>query len=130
MKAKQSYRSISVLLAFIALCCMFAQTSEEKAVVIPITGDTEYVHDPSIIKDGNTWYLFGTANGPHRDGELPMRCSTDLREWKKCGNVFATIPEWIKRESPQTKELWAPDISYFNGEYHLYYAFSEFGKKT
>jgi len=109
---------------------MFAQTSEEKAVVIPITGDTEYVHDPSIIKDGNTWYLFGTANGPHRDGELPMRCSTDLREWKKCGNVFATIPEWIKRESPQTKELWAPDISYFNGEYHLYYAFSVFGKNT
>ena len=40
------------------------------------------------------------------------------------------IPDWIKNESPQTKELWAPDISYFNREYHLYYAFSVFGKNT
>ncbi len=27
-------------------------------------------------------------------------------------------------------ELWAPDISYFDGGYHLYYAFSVFGKNT
>ncbi|MFZ1140782.1 MAG: arabinan endo-1,5-alpha-L-arabinosidase [Candidatus Sulfotelmatobacter sp.] len=26
--------------------------------------------------------------------------------------------------------MWAPDVSYFNGEYHLYYAFSVFGKNT
>jgi arabinan endo-1,5-alpha-L-arabinosidase len=74
--------------------------------------------------------LFGTANGPVRDGELPIRCSRDLHAWKRCGNVFDKIPDWIKKESPETKELWAPDISYFNGEYHLYYAFSVFGKNT
>jgi arabinan endo-1,5-alpha-L-arabinosidase len=50
--------------------------------------------------------------------------------WKRCGNVFGKIPDWIMRESPETKELWAPDISYFNGEFHLYYAFSVFGKNT
>jgi len=44
--------------------------------------------------------------------------------------VLDQIPDWIKNESPQTKELWAPDISYFNREYHLYYAFSVFGKNT
>jgi arabinan endo-1,5-alpha-L-arabinosidase len=32
--------------------------------------------------------------------------------------------------SPKTSELWAPDISYFDGQYHLYYAFSAFGKNT
>jgi arabinan endo-1,5-alpha-L-arabinosidase len=32
--------------------------------------------------------------------------------------------------SPKTEELWAPDISYFDGLYHLYYAFSLFGKNT
>ena len=90
----------------------------------------EYVHDPSIAKDGDTWYLFGTANGQIRDGELPIRCSQDLRVWKRCGNVFDKVPDWIKKESPATKELWAPDISYFNGEFHLYYAFSVFGKNT
>jgi len=100
------------------------------AQVLAVTGDTEYVHDPSIIKDGDTWYLFGTANGPNRTGEIPIRCSNDLHVWKRCGNVFDQIPAWIKEQSPQTKELWAPDISFFDGEYHLYYAFSVFGKNT
>ena len=74
--------------------------------------------------------MFGTAHGPIRNGELPIRCSKDLQAWKRCGSVFAHVPEWIQKESPKTRELWAPDISYFNGEYHLYYAFSVFGKNT
>lgn len=36
----------------------------------------------------------------------------------------------IHAESPETKALWALDISYFDGRYHLYYAFSAFGKNT
>jgi arabinan endo-1,5-alpha-L-arabinosidase len=98
--------------------------------IIKLTGDVEFTHDPSIIRDGNTWYIFGTNNGSERSGELPIRCSPDLHYWKRCGYVFPGIPEWIKKESPETKELWAPDISYFSGEYHLYYAFSAFGKNT
>src|SRR6185437_2609130 len=71
----------------------------QHAEVIAVTGDTEYAHDPSIIRDGSTWYEFGTANGPNRDGELPIRCSQDLHQWEKCGVVFKTVPEWIKKES-------------------------------
>jgi arabinan endo-1,5-alpha-L-arabinosidase len=97
---------------------------------VSVSGDIEYTHDPSIAKDGDTWYLFSTANGPNRKGELPIRCSQDLRHWAVCGSVFDQIPQWIKQQSPETKELWAPDISFFNGEYHLYYAFSVFGKNT
>jgi arabinan endo-1,5-alpha-L-arabinosidase len=97
---------------------------------INVSGDIEYTHDPSVAKDGDTWYLFSTANGPNRKGELPIRCSQDLRRWTVCGSVFDQIPQWIKQLSPETKELWAPDISFFNGEYHLYYAFSVFGKNT
>ncbi len=98
--------------------------------VINVEGDIQFVHDPSIAKDGDTWYLFSTANGPIRDGELPIRCSQDLHLWHRCGTVFDKVPDWIKKESPATKELWAPDISFFNGEFHLYYAFSVFGKNT
>jgi arabinan endo-1,5-alpha-L-arabinosidase len=95
-----------------------------------VEGDVEGVHDPSIIAQGGTWYLFGTATekGPH--AQLPMRCSNDLQHWKRCGAVFAGIPDWIQKESPETKDLWAPDISYFNGKYHVYYAYSAFGKNT
>ena len=98
--------------------------------VINVRGDSEFVHDPSIIKEGETWYLFSTTTGRKPDGEIPIRCSQDLHEWKRCGNVFDDIPGWIKQESPGTKNLWAPDISFFNGEYHLYYAYSLFGKNT
>lgn len=98
--------------------------------VIGVTGDVEGTHDPSIIKDGRTWYLFGTATEPKRDGEVPVRCSQDLHHWSRCGYVLPGIPQWIQKESPETKELWAPDISYFDGQYHLYYAFSAFGKNT
>ena len=110
---------------------VLGQTAPEATPhVISVSGDTEYTHDPCIAKDGETWYLFSTASGPNRKGELPIRCSQDLRRWALCGSVFDQIPHWIKQESPDTKELWAPDISFFNGEYHLYYAFSVFGKNT
>jgi arabinan endo-1,5-alpha-L-arabinosidase len=121
---------------FLTLCLAittlaYANDNREQAPqVVKVEGDAEYTHDPSIAKDGDTWYLFGTANGPARGGELPIRCSQDLHIWKMCGYVFDKIPQWIRKESPETKELWAPDISYFNGEYHLYYAFSAFGKNT
>jgi len=121
---------------FIILCSLTAafalaeDNQQNTPQVVKVEGDVEYMHDPSIAKDGDTWYLFGTANGPVRKGELPIRCSNDLHVWKMCGYVFDKIPEWITKESPKTKELWAPDISYFNGEYHLYYAFSVFGKNT
>jgi arabinan endo-1,5-alpha-L-arabinosidase len=98
--------------------------------VYQVDGDVAGTHDPSIIKDGETWYLFATATGPNHLGELQIRCSKDLHHWKACGYVFPAVPEWVKKELPDTKELWAPDISYFNGEFHLYYAFSAFGKNT
>jgi arabinan endo-1,5-alpha-L-arabinosidase len=116
--------------AALVVVTLWSDSSYAQSRTIAVSGDVEYVHDPSMIKDGNTWYEFGTANGPVRDGELPIRCSPDLHAWKRCGNVFDHIPDWIKKESPATKELWAPDISFFNGEYHLYYAFSVFGKNT
>jgi arabinan endo-1,5-alpha-L-arabinosidase len=97
---------------------------------LAVEGDVEFTHDPSIIKDGDAWYLFATASGPDRKGELPIRCSSDLKHWRQCGYVFPAVPDWIKQQSPQTRELWAPDISFFRGEYRLYYAFSVFGKNT
>jgi len=121
---------ISAFLLGLLFLTSRATPREQKPVVLKLDGDVEYTHDPSIAKDGNTWYVFGTNNGPERTGELPIRCSPDLHQWKRCGYVFQRMPEWIQKESPGTKELWAPDVSYFNGEFHLYYAFSLFGKNT
>jgi arabinan endo-1,5-alpha-L-arabinosidase len=124
-----------VLMAMLASISSAPTASHQPAAlaepqVISVAGDVEGTHDPSIIKDGSSWYLFGTATEPKRDGELPVRCSQDLHRWSRCGYVLPGIPQWIQKESPETKELWAPDISYFDGQYHVYYAFSAFGRNT
>jgi arabinan endo-1,5-alpha-L-arabinosidase len=109
---------------------LVAPAFAQDAKVIPVNGDVQGIHDPSIMKDKDTWYVFSTQTGPPSQGELPIHCSSDLHEWKACGSVFPSIPQWIKEKSPNTKNLWAPDISYFNGLYHLYYAYSAFGVNT
>jgi arabinan endo-1,5-alpha-L-arabinosidase len=129
MKASFLKTYIALFVLFFGISAIHGQESANPHV-IKVEGDVEYVHDPSIIKDGDTWYLFSTANGPNRKGELPIRCSKDLDHWMLCGSVFDKVPDWIQKESPATKELWAPDISYFDGKFHLYYAFSVFGKNT
>lgn len=94
-----------------------------------VSGDIWGTHDPSIIKQGTTWYVFATGRAPD-GGQLPIRCSTDLDHWHFCGHVFEAIPDWIRQASPGTRDLWAPDISFYRGEYRLYYAYSLFGKNT
>jgi arabinan endo-1,5-alpha-L-arabinosidase len=88
-----------------------------------------YIHDPSMIREGSTWYLFSTGdpNGGVNDGDIQIRVSTDLRSWRLAGTVFLRIPTWITNRVADVRNLWAPDISYFDGLYHLYYAASSFG---
>ena len=93
----------------------------------PLQGDFWFTHDPSIAKDGPTYYVFATGKAPG-GGQLPLRCSEDLTHWRMCGHVFDQIPQWIQQRSPGTKELWAPDISHTHGQYRLYYAYSLFGR--
>jgi arabinan endo-1,5-alpha-L-arabinosidase len=117
-----------------------------------LSGEYAGTHDPSIAVDHGVYYVFatGAVHPDHGEGpppapptgdkparpasaqlpQFPVRCSTDLHAWKRCGAVFPAIPEWIQQMSPKTEELWAPDVSYFDGLYHLYYAFSVFGKNT
>ncbi|MFC0203993.1 arabinan endo-1,5-alpha-L-arabinosidase [Novosphingobium soli] len=86
-----------------------------------LTGDL-VVHDPVIIRDGDTYYVFSTV-GKY----IGIKTSTDLKTWKDAGSVFAEIPAWAKEAIPGTDGIWAPDISYVNGEYRLYYSVSTFG---
>jgi arabinan endo-1,5-alpha-L-arabinosidase len=86
-----------------------------------LAGDIRNVHDPAVIGEGRTFYLFSTRAG------ISVRCSEDLVRWRLCGDVFAHLPQWAVEEVPGLRGLWAPDISYFNGSYHLYYSASTFG---
>lgn len=84
------------------------------------------VHDPVMIRQGDAFYLFCTGNG------IQVFSSTDLNAWRREAPVFSRPPAWIQKALPQFRgsSLWAPDISYHNGLYYLYYAASVFGKNT
>lgn len=89
-----------------------------------LTGDLVPTHDPVIIREGDTYHVFSTGNGGRY---IETRTSTDLIHWTATGPLFTTLPDWAKQAVPGTDGMWAPDISYVNGRYRLYYAVSTFG---
>lgn len=118
--------------AFAAIFVLFMLTGCQRTAVVPrmldLQGDLG-VHDPVIIRQADTYYIFYTGGRPGR-GFIPEKCSQDMIHWQQCGFVFDKLPEWAPIEVPGTRGIWAPDISYFNGLYHLYYSVSTFGKNN
>ena len=82
--------------------------------------------DPAIIEahDGSGFYVFSTGHG------VKVFHSLDLKSWKRIGQVFQQhVPPWAEKAVPGCDGIWAPDIQYFNGRYHLYYSVSTFGSQ-
>lgn len=87
-------------------------------------GFVQRIHDPVMTKEGDTYYVFSTGS------RIRFACSQDMITWAYCGVVFDAIPAWIADSIRGVTDLWAPDISYFNGKWHLYYAASTFGSRN
>jgi arabinan endo-1,5-alpha-L-arabinosidase len=78
-----------------------------------------------MIKQDSLYYIFHTGFG------ISVWSSPDMKNWKKEKQVFAAAPAWAVAAVPGFRgHIWAPDISYHNGLYYLYYACSAFGKNT
>ena len=75
-------------------------------------------HDPSAIESNGTYYEFQTGLG--------AKTSTNLTTWNGASAPFGT-PAWMTAAVTGVTDLWAPDVSFFSGTYHLYYAGSTFG---
>jgi arabinan endo-1,5-alpha-L-arabinosidase len=76
------------------------------------------VHDPVMIKAGDTYYVFHTG--------LSMKTSKDMVNWTNIGPVFdkAAPLSWWNDDIKDKIGLWAPDIHWADGKYHLYYSVS------
>ena len=120
-------KRVLVIIGLLGISC-HNTAMELEPEMLGLQGDLR-VHDPVMIRQGDTFYVFSTG-GPRRGGIIPIRCSNDLYTWRRCGSVFGQLPEWATREIPGARGAWAPDISHFNGKYHLYYSVSTFGKNS
>ena len=107
------FKIVIFLICFFSLPCV--------CLGLFLEGNFRYVHDPSIIKHDGWYYLFSTGLG------VPVKKSKDLFTWIPSKSVFEKNPNWASKTIPQVKDLWAPDICFYNNEYHLYYSVSSQG---
>jgi arabinan endo-1,5-alpha-L-arabinosidase len=91
-----------------------------------IEGDIVGIHDPVIIRERDTYYVFAT-NSDAPPATIRIRSSPDLIHWTKRGHVFDQLPGWATTLIPGARGAWAPDIAKVGGRYLLYYSVSTFG---
>ncbi len=93
-------------------------------VRMPFYGDVG-LHDPGTMrKEGSSYFIYGDGTG------IPGITSTDLRNWTAANSVFTNSPPpWTTNAVPggSPDYFWAPDLAFFNGLWHMYYAYSQWG---
>lgn len=98
------------------------------------------VHDPSVAKDGNNYYMYGTdasyGNVLNGRGHFPYKYSKDLVNWYYVGSAMPqTPPTWIKDSLNAVRSrlglspivnpsygFWAPCVRKVGNVYRMYYS--------
>jgi arabinan endo-1,5-alpha-L-arabinosidase len=89
-----------------------------------VTGSTG-AHDPTMVKRPDGSYLVATTgNG------IALKTSTDRIAFSNAGAVWPNGASWTTPYTGGSLNLWAPDLSFHNGRYYLYYSASSFGSRN
>lgn len=123
MKFSISHILPIVLSLYVFSVELSAQTLESASSLIKT--DKVMTHDPVMIKEKDTYYLFATGQG------ISVMSSKDMDNWKFEPPVFEEAPKWaVNLIDGYNGHTWAPDVIYHGGLYHLFYSCSAFGKNT
>ena len=109
-------------------------------VRIVVSGTGELVEswaDPMVISATDGYYYAYATFDPLRDGDFdnggnlifhtaPMARSSDLVHWTYIGDAFTSLPSYA---DPSTY-IWAPDVRFFDGQYHMFYAVTNVNDAT
>lgn len=97
----------------------FTMPSEKNGVITAeaaaMSTQRACVHDPSIVKDGNDYYLFGTHLGTATSKNLTSWSTKTTNLDTDYASVFSQSATWSKRGSSSydlRSNLWAPDVIY------------------
>jgi arabinan endo-1,5-alpha-L-arabinosidase len=117
---------LSKLLAAALAATLLAAFSSAPALAYPapapVTGD-QMTHDPSMV------FQPGTSRSTVFSTNDLMRSSTDLSAFTwGSGPPLPSTPSWWRTYNP-AGQSWAPDVSFRNGQYWMYYAVSTFGSQ-
>ncbi|OSD02511.1 glycoside hydrolase family 43 protein [Trametes coccinea BRFM310] len=115
----------SLLAACISLAALATRsTAANYPDPLQLTGDFVYVHDPSLIQrasDGK-YFLFTSHN------KAGIITADNLAgPWTEVGSI---LPDDSVIDLPGRDDIWAPDVSFHNGQYYAYYAVSVSGSQN
>lgn len=90
-----------------------------------LTTEQMVVHDPVMAYEDGVYYLYTTGYG------VGCFSSKDLKNWHVEKPCMGALPDWLKEIQPfASMHVWAPDVIYYGGEWHLFYSSSAFAKNT
>ncbi|HEX8207938.1 MAG TPA: arabinan endo-1,5-alpha-L-arabinosidase [Solirubrobacteraceae bacterium] len=109
----------------VTVCAIGAPTAAAYPNPGRVAGYT-VVHDPAMLikpatGDAPRYTVFGTHN--------TAAFSNDRIAFSSAGKFFPVIPAWWKTVRAD-EDVWAPDISFHNGKYWLYYSISSGSNHT
>jgi arabinan endo-1,5-alpha-L-arabinosidase len=89
----------------------------DDAALLPLVGALDG-HDPSALFDGDKLWIVSGAEA------VLVRTTTDLVNVEEATRIFDEPPSWVVDRVPGAQGIWSPELAYFGGIYHLYYAVS------
>ncbi|AGB41659.1 beta-xylosidase [Halobacteroides halobius DSM 5150] len=119
---------ICLLLSLVSVLGACSSDDADTANKVPLDPNSTAVHDPSVIKVNNTYWVFGS--------HLASGYSNDLISWEQYSSHVhddnPLIPNVTEKLSAglnwaQTNTLWAPDVIQLkaDGKYYMYYNMCE-----
>lgn len=108
-------RLIGLMTALLAGCATTPPMSKGPVVALDMN-----FPDPAVLQaDDGYYYAYATqgeANG--RMLNIQVARSRDLESWEHLGDALPEKPGWAAK----TQDFWAPDVSYRDGRYLMYYS--------
>lgn len=126
-----SFRLASVLCGLVALMASLSGSIASAAAVdypdpALLTGDNQ-THDPSmVIRSDSSYAVYSTNDQVRVSTGLPIPTGGFL--FDLLGRWVNDSPSWWLTYNPDGRS-WAPDVSFHNGKYWMYYAVSTFGSQ-
>lgn len=116
-----------ILILVITLCLtgfIYAQCPPPKAFTNPVL--TGFFPDPSVVRVGEDYYIINSTF--EYFPAIVISHSKDLVNWKQIGHVFSKSEDLDLSYFFDGMGIWAPDISYHDGEFYILYCLVQLSK--
>ncbi|HEY4082479.1 MAG TPA: arabinan endo-1,5-alpha-L-arabinosidase [Burkholderiaceae bacterium] len=109
------------LVALLGLC---PAARADAVDAVELQGDTG-AHDPTLLIQGERWFVFTTGRGLQR-----LESDDAGKTWQRLAPVFSEAPAWWADAVPDHKglDVWAPKLFSYRGRIWALYSISTFGK--